>query len=62
MNAEIEDPGQETIDAIVGEAPLALPEAIDALEDAVEELEVEIQRAGAKAAKAATSGKRGGKV
>ncbi len=66
MNAEIEDPGAATIEAIVGEAPLALPESIDALEGAVGLLEEEIEQSGLKAARAAekaiTSGKRGGKV
>jgi hypothetical protein len=58
----VEDPGAETIAAIVGEAPLALPQSIDRLEDAIEGLEDEIQEAGEQAAKAAVSGKRGGKV
>ena len=63
MSGAIEDPGAEIIAAIVGEAPLALPESIDALEEAVEGLEDEIQKAGESAAKAAIrSGKRGGKV
>ncbi len=65
MSNAIEDPGAEIIDAIVGEAPLALPESIDRLESAVEDLEATIDVAGrkaAKAAQAAVSGKRGGKV
>ncbi len=60
MSGAIEDPGAETIEAIVGEAPLALPESIDALEGAVSLLEDEIEQAEKKAIIA--SGKRGGKV
>ncbi len=60
MSNAIEDPGAETIAAIVGEAPLALPESIDRLEDAVTGLEDEIEEAEKKAIIA--SGKRGGKV
>ena len=59
MSGAIEDPGAEIIAAIVGEAPLALPESIDRLEEAVEGLEEEIE----KVEKAIIlSGKRGGKV
>ncbi len=59
MSGAIEDPGADTIEAIVGEAPLALPESIDALEGAVDLLEEEIEQAEKAIIR---SGKRGGKV
>ena len=59
MSGAIEDPGAEVIAAIVGEAPLALPESIDRLEDAVDGLEDEIETAEKAIIR---SGKRGGKV
>ncbi len=62
MATDQEDPGAELIAELVGDPPLALPEAIDKLETAVEALEDEIQAAGEKAAEQLRSGKRGGKV
>ena len=59
MSSAIEDPGAEVIAAIVGEAPLALPESIDALEEAIDGLEDEIEQAEKAIIR---SGKRGGKV
>ena len=59
MSGAIEDPGADTIEAIVGEAPLALPASIDALECAVDLLEEEIEQAEKAIIR---SGKRGGKV
>ena len=59
MSDATENPGAETIEAIVGEAPLALPESIDALEGAVDLLEEEIEQAEQAIIR---SGKRGGKV
>ena len=54
MSGAIEDPGAEVIAAIVGEAPLALPESIDSPE--LEEDDV------CCVPDAPVSGKRGGKV
>ena len=52
MSGAIEDPGAEVIAAIVGEAPLALPESVD-YEEGLEEDEE---------CPAPVTGKRGGKV
>ena len=59
MASDQENPGADLIAELVGDPPLALPESIDALEDAVEALEEELEQA---AQAIIRSGKRGGKV